>query len=141
MTAVDHARSLPSSADPIASQRRLWDHLAELLAAQREAIISRDHDALADISDRLHAHCRMLQAPAEHALSVRPTGDDPLAALADLQIQVRAAAQVNHELIADALACTDMMLQLLCPALSSPVYDQRGQLGDRTCALSLNRSA
>lgn len=141
MTTLDHARARPYPADFIAEQLRLWEHLAELVAAQRDAILCRDHQALADISDRLHAHCRILQARAEHSLSMQPTDDDALAALADLQLQVQAAAQVNHELIADALACTDMMLQLLHPELSSPVYDQRGQLGDRTCALSLNRSA
>ncbi len=141
MTSSEHTSSQPSSADFVVERHRQWQHLAELVAAQREAIIGRDHQSLADINDRLHVHCRSLQADAEPPLPGQLMDDEALAELADLQLQVRAAAQVNYDLIADALACTDTMLQLLHPELCSPVYDQRGQVADRFGGLSVNRSA
>ncbi len=141
MTSSEHTSSQPSSADFVVEQHRQWQHLAELVAAQREAIISHDHQALADTSDRLHVHCRSLQADVEPSLLEQLMDDEALAELADLQLQVQAAARVNYDLIADALACTDTMLQLLHPELCSPVYDQRGQVADRFGGLSINRSA
>ena len=135
---------VPSTASQIdiGAEMTAWEQVADLVGQQREMIIKRDHEGMPELNRCLaqaFAHaCRMRSVSGPPALRMRT---DPFAlALDQLQRRVRAAASVNRDLISDMLAYVDFSLELLCPQIASPIYDQKGQLGQRRICTALNRS-
>lgn len=120
-----------------------WRELARLVGKQREMIIAREYEGMPELNRQLaQAFGRASQMRKRAGPPVLRMHSDPQAAELDaLQRRVRAAARLNNELILDVLAYVDFFVELLCPQIASPVYDENGQLGNTRFCTAVNRSA
>jgi len=140
-------QSAPATQHPAAvdidTEIAAWQDLAQLVDAQRQMIIARKHEGMPELN-RLVAQAfaqvsqmRRFAGPPALRLHSEPRARE----LDALQRRVRAAAKLNRELLSDALAYVKFSLKLICPQIANPVYNQKGQLGRRSFATAVNRSA
>lgn len=131
----------PSAVD-VRTEMVAWQALAHLVDTQRQMIIAREHEGLPELNKQLaQAFARVSQMRRFSGPPALRLQSDPRAGELDiLQRRVRAAAKLNRELISDALAYVDFSLELMCPQIATPVYDQKGQLGKKRLSTTINRS-
>ncbi len=121
----------------------IWEDLCELTLRQRNLILSRGVEELAELNDQFEAH--MLSAARCREESLRQYGssaDIPNAdKIAKLQRKASMQAQVNQELLADALACFTLALQTLYPQSKGPTYDRTGAVQQCSNGVAVSKSA
>jgi len=120
-----------------------WEQVASLVDRQRQMIVKREHEGMPELNRRLAQAfadaSRMHKASGPALLKLHA---DPRAIELDrLQRRVRAAAAINRDLIGDLLAYVNFSLELLCPQIASPIYNQNGRLARKPVAIAINRSA
>ena len=120
-----------------------WEELADLVDQQRQMIIRREHEGMPELNRRLaQAFARASRMRKVSGPPLQRLRTDPEAVKLDrLQRRVRAAATINRDLIGDILAYVNFSLELLCPQIAAPIYNQRGRLSHKPVAIALNRSA
>lgn len=132
----------PSAVD-IDTEITAWQQLARLVDAQRQMIFARQHESMPELNRQLAQAfaevCQMRRFAGPPALRIH--SETRARELDILQRRVRAAARLNRELITDALAYVNFSLELMCPQIATPVYDQKGQVGRKRFATAVNRSA
>jgi len=111
--------------------------LAQSLESQREALIAKDTDRLAEITASLRDQFALFRSAvaereANFGAAPTPSGKE-LALLAQLRAadyRVKALAELNHEILADRLAYLRLMLEQICPRTPGTGYYPTARAGE-----------